>query len=102
MTKFRRSDDALLAGVCAEIARRLDWNVWVIRGLFVLGLFIQALATGVVYIVLALALRLLDKQGGADSKSAPPGGLSSPNLEERGKRIDELEAQFRELERRSD
>lgn len=100
MTNHARPDDALLAGVCAEIARRLDWNVWVIRGLFVLGLFIQTLAAGAVYVVLALVMRCLD--GRTDRKSAPPGGLASPDLAERGRRIDELEKQFRELERQAD
>lgn len=95
-----RPEDAVLAGVCAELSRRLGWNVWAIRGLFVLGLLIQTLATGVVYLVLALAMHFLG--GGADRKSAPPGGLGSPDLADRGRRIEELERKFRDLERQAD
>lgn len=95
--RFYRPDDALLAGVCAELARRLGWNVWAVRCLFVLGLCIEPLGTAVIYVVLALAMGLW--LGGSDSKSAPPGGLSSPGLSERARRIDELERKFRDLER---
>jgi phage shock protein PspC (stress-responsive transcriptional regulator) len=98
--KTHRPDDALLAGVCAELSRRLGWNAWAIRGLFVLGLLINAVAAGVVYIVLALAMQLLSS--GADRKSAPPGGLESPDLADRGRRIDELERQFRQLEQQAE
>jgi len=103
MAQIARPDGALLAGVCADIARRLGWNVWVVRALFVLFLVLQTLATGVVYIALALVLRLADGTlGGADRKSAPPGGLASPDLADRGRRIEDLEARFRELERQGD
>jgi len=96
--RFYRPDDALLAGVCAELARRLGWHVWAIRGLFLFGLWIAPLTASVIYVVLALTMGLV--LGGTDSKSDPPGGLSSPNLSERARRIDELERKFRDLERR--
>jgi len=95
---YQRPDDALLAGACAELARRLGWNVWVLRALFVLGLFIKPLWTGLAYGALAVLTGLL--AGEPDSKSGPPGGLNSRDLEARGRRIAELEKQFRDLERR--
>lgn len=94
-----RPKDALLAGVCAEVARRLGWNVWVIRLLFVVGLFVNALVTGVVYLVAALAMGLLLGRNAATTTSAGEGRLHSEPLEERGRRIEELEEKFRALER---
>jgi phage shock protein PspC (stress-responsive transcriptional regulator) len=91
--RFQRHDDALLAGVCANLAQRLGWNVWALRALFVLGLFIHALGTAVVYLILAL---VLPRTGAAE----PPGpGLSSPELKERERRIAHLERRFRDLEK---
>lgn len=97
MMRAWRPEGALLAGVCAELAARVGWNLWAVRGLFIAGLLIETLATGIIYVVLALAMGLL--LGGADRKSAPPGGLSSPDLSERGRRIEALERKFRDLER---
>lgn len=96
---FYRPEDALLAGVCAESARRLGWSVWAIRALVVLGLLLAPLAVGAGYALLALAMGLL--LGGSDPKSAPPGGLASDRLSERGRRIAELEKKFNELDRDS-
>lgn len=96
-----RPDDALLAGVCAEAARRLGWNVWAIRGLFVVGLFIHAIGTGVVYGVAAVAMGLLLGRGGSASgteAAGEDGRLRSAPLEERGRRIEALEEKFRSLE----
>lgn len=92
-----RPDDALLAGVCAKLASRLSWNVWAVRALFVAGLFIMPLWVGAAYLVLALLMGLLLSE--ADSKSAPPGGMTSSKLSERGRRIADLEAKFSELEK---
>ena len=91
--RYRRHEDALLAGVCANLAQRLGWSVWALRALFVLGLFIHAVGTGVVYIILALALPRI----GEDPDSGP--GLSSPELSERERRIADLERRFRDLEK---
>ena len=91
---FRRHEDALLAGVCADLAQRLGWNVWALRALCVLGLFIHALATGVAYIVLALLL--------PQWRAQPPGpDLAAPELRDRNQRIADLEKRFRDLERES-
>ncbi len=102
-TRFYRPDDALLAGVCAELARRLGWNVWALRVLFLAALLVQTLPTAVVYGVAALIMgfALADRGPG----SAPGAGgsasddLSSEPLADRGRRIRELEEKFRALER---
>lgn len=91
-----RPEGALLAGVCAELAGRLGWNVWAIRGLLVLGLLLKTLWVGAAYLVLALLLRGLP--AGTDRKSEAAAGLASPDLEARGRRIAELERKFRDLE----
>lgn len=88
-------DGALLAGVCAGLARRLGWNAWALRAVFIIGLFIQTIATGLVYLLLAL---LLPRFGGG---SAPEPKLKSSELGARSRRIEELERKFRDLERGS-
>lgn len=92
---YRRHPEALLAGVCAELAQRLGWNVWALRALAVLGLFIHALGTGALYVVLALILPW------ANSDGDDP-GLSAPELSDRNQRIADLERRFRDLEREAD
>jgi phage shock protein PspC (stress-responsive transcriptional regulator) len=89
----QRADGALLAGVCATLAQRLGWNAWALRALFVLGLFIQTIATGVIYLLLAL---LVPRFATASDDPEP---LQSADLGPRGERIAELERRFREMER---
>jgi phage shock protein PspC (stress-responsive transcriptional regulator) len=93
-----RTEGALLAGVCAGIARTFNWNVWVLRVLFLAFLLIKTLWAVVVYAVLALAFKLFDDQWPGKSKSGE--GLASPELSERNERITDLERRFRELEGR--
>ena len=88
-----RPAGALLAGVCANLARRLGWNPWAIRALFVIGLFIQTIGTGAVYILLAI---LLPRFG---TKSVPEPELKADVLSDRQQRISELERRFKEMER---
>ncbi len=94
---FYRPPDALLAGVCAELARRLGWNVWAIRLLFIVGLLVQALATGAVYLVMALVMGIV--LGRSEDRPAPGPELESEDLSDRARRIRELEETFRSLER---
>ena len=91
----RRPDGALLAGVCAGIAGRLGWNTWALRLLFVLGLLIKPVPTGLVYLVLAfLVPRIASRQSPAE----PEPGLASEELSARNQRIADLERRFRDLE----
>jgi phage shock protein PspC (stress-responsive transcriptional regulator) len=92
-----RHPDALLAGVCAEIAGRLGWNAWALRALFVFGLMWKTLATAGVYLVLAVIFTGLRRHGRGPADE----GLASPELNERNARIAELEREFRDLERRA-
>lgn len=94
-----RPDDALLAGVCAELARRLGWNVWAVRCLFLFGLVLKPLWVGLVYLVLALAMGLV--LGHATPRKDEPtrdAGLKAPEMSERARRIEALEQKFRDLE----
>jgi phage shock protein PspC (stress-responsive transcriptional regulator) len=88
-----RPAGALLAGVCAGLAKKLGWNAWAIRALFVLGLFIQTIGTGVIYILLAVILPRLDHS------KAPEPELKADELSGRQERIAELERRFKEMER---
>jgi phage shock protein PspC (stress-responsive transcriptional regulator) len=92
----KRPEGALLAGVCAGIARTFKWNVWVLRALFIGFLAIKTLAAILVYAGLALLFYLLDSDRTA--RDQRPTGLSSPELSRRNERITELEQRFRDLE----
>ena len=96
--KVARTEGALLAGVCAGIAQALNWNVWVLRALFVAFLLIKTLWAIVVYAALVLAFKLFEDQWPGKSKSGE--GLASPELSERNQRISDLERRFRELDDR--
>ena len=91
----KRPDGALLAGVCAGIARALHWNVWVLRALFLAFLLIKTLWAVVLYAALALAFHFGNEWSG---RGKPREGLSSPELSKRNERIAELERRFRELQ----
>ena len=93
---MERSDGALLAGVCSGIASRLDWNVWVLRALFVGFLLIKTLWAAAAYAALALVFHFLqDSKPGATGEAE----LASPELADRKRRIEELEKRFRDLEK---
>lgn len=91
---YRRHPDALLAGVCADMAQRLGWNVWAFRGLAILGLFLNVLVTGGIYLALACMLPLIRTK----PEQSESDQLSAPELGDRNARIAELERRFRELE----
>jgi phage shock protein PspC (stress-responsive transcriptional regulator) len=91
-----RPDGALLAGVCAGIARALKWNVWVLRALFICFLIIKTVPTVVVYAGLALLFYFFNSDWSIRDKKSTE--LGSPELTERNERISELERRFRELE----
>ena len=97
--RVKRPDGALLAGVCAGIARALRWNVWVLRALFVGFLAIKTVAALIIYAILALAMHLLGNKTLRGKKAAE--GLASPELSQRSERIADLERRFRELDRKS-
>ena len=99
--KPARIDGALLAGVCAGIARTFNWNVWVLRAIFGALLLIKTLWAVVIYAVLALLFTLFENQlPGKSNRNGPGDGLTSPELSERNRRISDLERRFRELEGR--
>jgi phage shock protein PspC (stress-responsive transcriptional regulator) len=91
-----KTDGALLAGVCAGIARAFNWNVWVLRALFIGFLLVKTLWAIVAYAALALVFTLLDSDKLNLKKDK--GGLESPELSDRNARIAELERRFKDLE----
>ena len=91
-----RSDGALLAGVCSGVASRLDWNVWVLRALFVAFLLLKTLWAVAAYAALALVFHFLqDCDRGANDEAE----LASPEQADRKRRNEELEKRFRDLEK---
>ena len=102
--QHKRTDGALLAGVCAGIARALKWNVWVLRVLFVGFLALKTAAALIIYAILALAMHLSGNKKPSGKKRQGESayeGLASPELSQRSERIADLERQFRELDRKS-
>jgi len=94
--KFAQNEGALLAGVCAGIARTFNWNVWVLRTLFVGFLVLKTFWAVIAYAALALIFNVLEER--LPGKAGAGEGLASPELSERSSRITELEKRFRELE----
>jgi len=95
-SKQVRIEGALLAGVCAGIARTFNWNVWVLRALFIAFLLVKTFWAVAAYVALALVFNLRETHWPGRSESKE--GLASPELADRGERIAELERRFRELE----
>ena len=93
-----RTEGALLAGACAGIARTFDWNVWVLRALFVAFLLFKTLWAIAAYAALALLFWLLE--AGWPGRHRSRKDLASPELADRNRRISELERRFEELEGR--
>ena len=91
-----RNQGALLAGVCAGIARTFHWNVWVLRALFVVFALVKTLWAILAYAVLALAFNLFEDH--LPRRARSDRGLGSPELSGRNERIADLERRFRELE----
>lgn len=96
--KTARPEGALLAGVCAGIARMFDWNVWALRALFVAFLLFKTLWAIAAYAGIALVFWLFEAEWPRQRQS--PKGLESPELAGRSRRIAELEKRFEDLERR--
>ena len=92
---MKRTDGALLAGVCAGIAQAFSWNVWVLRALFAAFLLIKTFWAVLVYAGLALLFHFGNEH--REKKNASE-GLASPELSERNQRISDLEKRFEELE----
>jgi hypothetical protein len=70
-----------------------DWNVWVLRALFVAFLLFKTLWAIAAYAALALLFWLMEAEW-------PGRALESPELADRNRRISELERRFEDLERR--
>jgi phage shock protein PspC (stress-responsive transcriptional regulator) len=96
--KACNTEGALLAGVCAGIAQAFNWNVWVLRALFVAFLLVKTLWAVVAYAVLALLLKLFEDQWPGQAEKDDD--IVSPELSARKDRIADLERRFRELEGR--
>ncbi|MFT8446837.1 PspC domain-containing protein [Liquorilactobacillus nagelii] len=61
--KLRRSDSRLIAGVCGGLAEFLNFNPWIVRGIFLVLLVIPHIAWLVVSCYLILAISMPPKLG---------------------------------------
>ncbi len=96
--KLYRPEQALLAGVCAALAERTGWSVWVLRLVLVALLVASAPLVIVGYLIAALLVGLF-LQPGAD-RAADKQRLNAEPLQQRQERIDALERKIRGMERR--
>jgi phage shock protein PspC (stress-responsive transcriptional regulator) len=96
MARRAANDGALLAGVCAGIARTFHWNVWVLRALFIGFLLVKTLWALIAYAALALAFHFTGEH--RPRKGTGSEGLVSTELSARNQRIADLERRFRDLE----
>ena len=92
-----RQEGALLAGVCAGIARAFDWNAWALRALFLIFLVIKTFWAIAAYAALAVAFHVLGSDWPARRKTRS--GLESPELAGRNQRIADHERRFEDFER---
>lgn len=92
--------DAWLAGVCSRIAGIFGFKAWVLRVIFILLFITKTLLAVMIYAALAAGFLLWDR--GTRAQGPRENGLRSPELSGRGRRIDELDRQFREWERSLD
>ncbi len=100
---YRSRKSALVAGVCAGMARRFQWNVWLVRMAWVLLALITLKIALLAYLILALVLPTTDRSphSGADEAGVIDGEarrITPANAS--SLRVQRLEEEFRELERR--
>lgn len=94
------SDDTIpvLAGVCSRFANMLRVNVWALRAILIILLLAKTALAVIVYLLLALFLRAMDKHR---SKQAAPKGEDSSaasNSPIYSDRIRDLDRRFSEWE----
>ena len=54
--KLTRSNNRMIAGVCAGIADYLNWDITMVRIVYVLLTFFTAFSGGIVYLILRLVM----------------------------------------------
>ena len=79
----------LLAGVCGRLAGALGWNVWGIRGAWLLLLVFKPLIAMALYLLLAVVFGSLEDR--PRRHASRPALLTSPELAARARRIETLD-----------
>lgn len=79
----------LLAGVCGRLACALRWDVWGIRGAWLLLLVFKPLIAMALYLLLAVVFGSFEDR--PSRRAARPALLSSPELAARARRIESLD-----------
>ena len=93
---YRDKDRAIVAGVCAGIARHLDFNLTAVRIVTVILALCGTVFTLLVYAILALTM----KPGPSYAEPPPPPGATPPAGSDRThRRYNDLEKRLRDLER---
>lgn len=65
--RLTRSNDRMIAGVCAGIADYFDWDPTLVRILYVIATFGTAFSGIIVYIILWIIMPVQHPEGGRDS-----------------------------------
>ena len=92
---WRAREDALIAGVCAGIARQFEWSVWAVRLAWVLVALVTLKIALIAYLIAALILPIKgDEIRRADTERP----AIRPWAETSSQRIQRLEREFQQLE----
>ena len=98
MKRYRRSrQDALIAGVCAGIAKEQQWNPWLLRAGWLIVLWISVKLAVVAYLIAALVMPFAEDREEPKQRSSPN---AKPKAESPSERVARLEKEFQELEER--
>lgn len=81
---YRSKDDSVIFGVCAGLARYLNWDPTLVRVLFVLGAVVTQGGVIVGYLILALVMPKESREGPVT------GEVMRENLDEMGQRTREM------------
>ena len=92
---WRARDGALIAGVCAGIARQFDWSVWAVRLVWVLVALVTLKIALLAYLIAALVLPVKGDDQRPVTSDSP---AIRPWAESSSQRIQRLEREFQQLE----
>ncbi len=74
---YRLPDEGLVAGVCAGLGHRFEWNKWVVRGAWLLTLLLFTKISALTYIVASIVL----KQRRLSEFSSSPGDSAISSMQ---------------------
>ena len=102
--RLTRSNNKMIAGVCAGIAEYFGWNVKLLRAALVISVLLGAGAMIVVYLILWYVMDPIESDHSAQGSgydgggSGSSGGARRPSMAEVQMRFERLDARLRGIE----